>query len=669
VRHDVRIPVRDGLQLSANLWLPVAQDGPIEQVPAILELIPYRKDDWRANSDEARGRYLAARGFAFCRVDVRGTGSSPGIAHDEYTPDETRDGHDIVEWLAAQDWCNGNVGMWGISYGGFTAIQVAALRPPHLRAIVPMYASDDRYCDDVHYLGGCMTASELTQYAVAMVADNALPPRPAYRGPTWRDEWQVRLEATPIWLLEWARQQHDGPYWRQGSLAPDWQRITAAVLLIGGWMDSYVDPALRMLERCVNAPRRAIIGNWAHDLPNSAYPGPNLDWLHELIRFFDHWLKGVPNGVMEEPALVWYRREWAPPEPFPSRWPGTWRGERSYPVPGTSERVFHLGSGTEPLRGRLLDKPVEPGTERLVHRPTIGTRGSLSWGAGWAPNGLARDLRPDESLVPTYTSDPLDEPLDVLGRPVAVVTWSSPVPVATAVVRLTDVAPGGMPIQVTAGVLNLTHRDGHDSPRPLPQDEPVVVRVPMRSCGYRFLPGHRVRLSVASAAWPIIWPSPSPAEFELHHGGASEARLVLPTVPSEGSASVPPLKDSPPVLDPVGGGSDDPPAWRVTEDVLAGTVTVSTFEGGASTTPDGTTLYSSEAHEMTAQDADPAVARMSSEVVYRLSQDGVRVEAIATAETTSTADTFRLHGELRVRLEDEPFFERSWDEQILRRLV
>ena len=323
----------DGLELSANLWLPVARpDVPDERFPAVLEILPYRKDDWHRPGDERRGRWLAARGFALCRLDVRGTGSSPGIAADEYTARETQDGYLTVEWLAAQPWSNGNVGMWGISYGGFTSIQVAKLRPPHLRAIVPMYATDDRYLDDVHYVGGCVTVSELSQYAVSMVGMNALPARPAFRGEAWLDEWRARLDGTPVWLFEWLRQQHDGPYWRQGSLAPEYEALEAATFLIGGWMDSYPDPVLRMLERCVNAPRKALIGNWVHDFPDDAYPGPNLDWLHEMVRFFDHWLKGIDNGVMDEPALTCFIRDYAPPEPFPRTWPGRWRSEPSYPA-------------------------------------------------------------------------------------------------------------------------------------------------------------------------------------------------------------------------------------------------------------------------------------------------------------------------------------------------
>ena len=252
VEWDVRIPTRDGTELSANIWRPSdrARGRPPRPVPAILEIIPYGKDNWRRNADVARGEWFAARGYALCRVDVRGTGSSDGIALDEYTDTETRDGFDAVEWLAAQPWCSGAVGMWGISYGAFTSIQVAKLRPPHLRAIAPFQGTDDRYVTDVHYIGGCVTASELSQYAVSQVAMNAMPPDASFRGERWLDEWRARLEATPPWLVDWLRHQTDGPYWRNGSLAPEYDGIEAAILSVGGWCDSYVDAPFRMQAKC-----------------------------------------------------------------------------------------------------------------------------------------------------------------------------------------------------------------------------------------------------------------------------------------------------------------------------------------------------------------------------------------------------------------------------------
>ncbi|HET9345687.1 MAG TPA: CocE/NonD family hydrolase [Candidatus Limnocylindrales bacterium] len=673
--RDVRIPVSDGLELSANLWLPEPRDtagpGSDERFPAILEMIPYRKDDWRAPSDQARGEWLAARGFALCRLDVRGTGSSPGIALDEYTAREAKDGCEAVEWLAAQPWCNGNVGMWGISYGGFTAIQVAKLRPPALKAIVPMMATDDRYTDDVHYIGGCVTVSELSQYAVSMVGMNALPPRGEYRGARWTDEWRERLERTPVWLFEWLRQQHDGPYWRQGSLAPDYDAIEAAIFSIGGWMDSYVDPVLRMHERCT-APRKSLIGNWVHSYPDDAYPGPNLDWYHELVRFFDHWLKGIDNGVMDEPGFVVFRHEYAEPEPFPRSWPGEWLALDTWPAAASGELVLHLAPGALPLVGELReDAPPGAAVEGFRHRATTGTRASLSWGAGSQPNGLARDLRPDESLIPTFTSAPLEETLDVVGFAAAELAWESGARVATAVVRLMDVAPDGTSSQVTAGILNLTHRSSHASPEPLEPGAVHRVRVPMRATAYRFLPGHRIRLSVASSYWPVIWPSPVPSEHVLHLGGGAGSRLVLPELPAGApTLPVPPFKTTPAGLRDRGTYRDEPPEWRITDDVIDGSVTVTTSEFGEVVLPDGrTSLYSGERLEMTARDDDPATARMHNEVVYRLRDGGAEVEVEASGTVRSTEADFHMSVELRVTLDGTPFFERDWVETIPRRLV
>jgi putative CocE/NonD family hydrolase len=674
------IPARDGVELSANLWLPRARpDGP-DRFPAILEMIPYGKDNWRRNADTARGMCLARRGYVLCRVDVRGTGSSGGIALDEYTAAETLDGYDAVEWLAAQPWCTGAVGMWGISYGAFTSIQVAALRPPHLRAIVPIQGTDDRYLTDVHYIGGCVTVSELSQYAVSQVAMNAMPPDPAFWGLDWRDRWLARLEATPPWLIEWLRQQHDGPYWRQGSLAPDYDTIEAAVLNIGGWMDSYVDAAFRM-QGAVVAASRTIVGNWVHGLPSSATPGPNIDELHEMIRFFDHWLKGIEIGSDVEPPLVWFEREYADPEPFPAVLPGRWRAASAYPHPSVRSVAWAFAGGSLPLVGRLVEASGEgvtgvdgpDGIDHYHHRATVGTRAALSWGAGAPPNGLGRDLRADEAFGPAYTSEPLADAIEILGVPDVVLHLAASSPVATAVVRLTDVAPDGTSAQVSAGIINLTHRHSHAVPEPLEPGRVVEVRVPMRPAGYRFLPGHRIRVSVASSAWPVIWPSPSATDFELHRGPSARSRLVLPVVPPAGGPGdvvVPAFKTTPPDQPTVGGeGSADQPIWRITDDVIAGTVTVTVHDGGEDVLDDGRRVYSAETLAMTASDADPARATLDADVVYRWQDHDFRTEIRARSIQTSDAEAFHLTIKLEVDVDGEPFFRRTWREVIERRLV
>jgi putative CocE/NonD family hydrolase len=698
VDWDVRIPARDGAELSANIWRPVPLPEALdERFPAILELIPYGKDNWRRAADITRGEWFAARGYVLCRVDVRGTGSSGGVALDEYTADETRDGYDAVEWLASQPWCDGAVAMWGISYGGFTAIQVAALRPPHLRAIVPVMATDDRYVDDVHYRGGCVTVSELSQYAVSQVAMNAMPAEAAFRGAAWRDEWLARLEATPPWLFAWLRHQTDGPYWRLGSLAPDYGAIDAAIFNIGGWNDSYVDPAFRMQARCP-APSHTIVGNWHHSWPHDAEPGPNLDELHEIDRFLDRHLRGTDNGWDTEPPVVWFEREFAPPEPFPSGSPGRWRAAVAYPHPETRTHDFFFGEGAVPLVGRLVqpgssggesvdgdDAPAE--VDAFRHRPTAGTRGPLSWGAGSAPNGLARDLRRDEDAGPTYTSAPLDEALEVLGVPEVIVHLEVDAPVATLSVRLSDVAPDGSVALVSAGVLNLTHRRSHTDPEPMAPGVVEEIRVPLRTAGYRWLPGHRMRVALASSLWPVLWPSPYPATFVVHRGAATPSRLELPVVPpagGPGDATVPSFRTQPPelrwpvaeALDGAGPAVVDPPVWRIEENVIAGSVTVHVHDGGEAIVPDGGRLYAAETLRMTAWDTDPAHAELDASVVYRWQEretdrngELTRIEIRAEAHQSSTATDFDLSVRLEVDVDGTRFFERDSTERIPRNLV
>ena len=389
-----------------------------------------------------------------------------------------QDGYDAVEWLAAQPWCTGAVGMWGISYGGFTAIQVAKLRPPHLRAIVPFQATDDRYLTDVHYIGGCVTASELSQYAVSQVAMNAMPPDASFRGDAWLDEWRARLEATPPWLIEWVRQQTDGPYWRNGSLAPRVRRHR------GG------DPERRRLERRLRrrgVPDAGAMHGAAPDARREL--GPRLAVERDARPEPRRAPRGRPllrsmAARARRTASMTSRRSSGSSATTRSRSRTRRRGRAgggrpsAFPHPATREVAWRFAGGALPLVGGLgprrdgtgggtASTAASAGIDRYRHRPALGTRAGLSWGAGSEPNGLARDLRPDESLGPTYTSEPLTEPVSVLGEPVVVLHLAVDAPVATAVVRLTDVAPDGTSSWVSAGILNLTHRRSDTDPEPM----------------------------------------------------------------------------------------------------------------------------------------------------------------------------------------------------------
>ena len=249
---------------------------------------------------------------------------------------------------------------------------------------------------------------------------------------------------------------------------------------------------------------------------------------------------------------------------------------------------------------------------------------ALSWGAG--VNGLARDLRPDELRGPTDTSEPPRKG-SVIGPPEAILHLTASMPVATCVVRLSEVSPKGVSSLVATGVLKLTHRLSHVDPAPMPTRPRATeeVRIPLRVSGYRFSPGHRIRLTVLTSYWPVLWPSPLPGEIRVHHGPAAASRLLLPVLPDEvATPAVPTFSTSPVVMRDVGSYEEDVPEWRIEEDILRGTVAVTIFDGGGSAQEDGSRLYSSERLVLTASDADPAHARLESDVVYRWSGFGPR---------------------------------------------
>ena len=670
VREHVVVRARDGVELSVNLFLPAASAAP---VPAVFNMDPYRKDDWQAGWDLSLAAYLAQRGYAYARLDVRGTGSSGGVALDEYAEEQTQDGHDVVEWLASQPWCTGSVGMWGLSWGGFTSIQVAATRPKGLKAIVPVQATDDRYTDDVHYVGGAMTVSELSQYAVSQVAMNALPALPAAWGDDWQARWRERLEATPVWLFEWARQQRDGPYWRVGSLRPDYGRIEAAVLSIAGWMDEYVDAAIRMQERCTSAAgRRTIVGPWVHGFPSSAYPAPNIDWLHELVRWFDRWLKDERNGADEEAPLTWLHRDPTTPERFPKRLNGEWRAASAWPLRSPATRRLALAPGPSQPGGVLGDDPATgESAVTFAHRPTAGFRGgSLCWGSGHPPIGLAGDLRLEAEAGPSFATASLEAPLDIFGVPEVTLFVSSTQPVATLVARLGCVLRDGAIEQVSEGILNLTHRDSHERPTPLEPGRIYEVRLGLRSAGYRFPAGHRIHLSLASSHWPVVWPSPGAGGLTIHLGGATPSMLELPLAATGPDTATPPaFRDEPPKLVEVGSETSEPPTWD-TDEAADGSITIRTYEASTTTLPDGvSTLFLDERLEMWASAQEPGRGRFENACSYRLDRDGRRVDVIADGTTVATETNLEMDVSIRVDIDGARFFERAWREVVPRDLL
>ena len=515
IRH-VWIPMRDGVRLSARIWIP--EDANETPVPAILEYIPYRKGDFTALRDSIRHPYFAGHGYASVRVDIRGSGDSEGILYDEYLPQEQDDAEDVLKWIADQAWSTGKVGMIGKSWGGFNGLQVAARRPPELKAVITICSTDDRYADDVHYKGGALLASDMLWWASTMFAYNARPADPEIVGKKWREDWIRRMDETPPFAEEWVRHQRRDAYWKHGSVKEDYADIEIPVFAVGGWADGYTNAIPRLLEG-LKVPKKGLIGPWAHEYPEVAIPGPSIGFLQECLRWWDYWLKGHETGIMEEPMLrAWMQESVLPEVEYEDR-PGRWVAETQWPSPLIEQKSFYL-------HGQTLSE--ESGAGMPV---TVASMQQHGLYAGvFCPFGQPGDMPSDQRLengfATVFTSAPLEERMEILGASKLELEISSDQEQALVAVRLNDVAPDGSVTRVTWGMLNLTHRNSHEFPEELTPGEKISVTIQLNDIAHALPAGHRWQVAVAPTYWPHAWPSPKAATLTIYPG--DNTKLLLP---------------------------------------------------------------------------------------------------------------------------------------------
>jgi len=659
VLEDVRIPMRDGSWLAANLFMP-AEDGPH---PAVLEYLPYRKSAHLASQIRPH-RHFAQNGYVSVQIDCRGTGASPGASYDEYTEQEQQDGYDACEWLASQPWCTGAVGAFGISYGGYTSCQLAANRAPHLKAIAPMHGFDDHYTDDCHYSGGQVRIYDVGRYGNRMLAMNALPPTsdPADEG--WTELWRERLERSEPWYLQWLEHQTDGPYWWTGSIRERVEEIECAVLLWGGWCDGYTNPIFRMFPR-LRGPKRAIVGPWMHMRPDTAIPGPRIDWLRETTRWWDQWLKGIDTGVKDEPPVVVYMQSFDRPASERRSTSGYWRAEDALPAPSARDDDLFLAGG-----GTLASSSGGPeGSVQLEYRAAVGLAGG-EFSAGGLPDfGLPLDQRLDEGYSLVYTTPPLLEPLEILGHPRVVLHAASSAPVALFCIKLSDVEPGGVSALVAKGNLNATRRSSLTAPEPLEPGWIYDLEIELDATAWRFEPGHRLRLTISTADFPSLWPTPEAVIATIHHGGERPSRLVLPRVPvGDPAGSFAPFAE-PPDPDDSGRGDVVDRYHRVELDALEDAVEVRMGFATRSDLPDGTVLRDSREMSARASNRDPAHTRASGHTRMSIVRAGTTYDVEASPMVASTADAFDVAQRLNVEVDGAPYFEREWKRVVPRQLI
>ncbi|WP_017470807.1 CocE/NonD family hydrolase [Amphibacillus jilinensis] len=507
-KHEhIFIPMSDGKKLAATLWMPTdAENNP---VPALLEYLPYRKNDFTAIRDSARHPYFAGHGYASIRVDIRGAGDSDDILLDEYLKQEQDDALEILDWIAKQPWSTGKIGMFGKSWGGFNSLQVAARQHPALKTIITLCSTDDRYRDDVHYRGGNILASDMLWWASTMFAYNARPQDPEVVGDRWRDNWINRIENTPPFVEEWLRHQRRDDYWKHGSICEDYTDVNIPVFAVGGWQDAYTDPIFRMLEHLPHA--KGLIGPWAHEYPEVATPEPAIGFLQEALRWWDYWLKDIDTGIMDEPKLTaWIQKSEKPAVSYDER-PGRWIGEMAWPAPSIDNQKNYLHE---------QKLAFEPPSETALSIPSVQEHGLYA--GTFCPFGQPGDLPADQRLengkAITFVSDPIIETTDYLGEPVFHGRVSVDQENAMIVVRLMDKAPSGESTLISWGMLNLNHYQSHEYPVALESGKRYDIAVKLNALGQQIPAGHRLEVALSPTYWTKAWPSPKPVNLTLYTG-------------------------------------------------------------------------------------------------------------------------------------------------------
>jgi uncharacterized protein len=645
--EDMVIVMPDGCRLSARVWMP--DDAVADPVPAVLEYIPYRKRDGTLPRDAMMHPYVAGHGYACVRVDMRGNGDSEGSMADEYTAQELQDACDVIAWLAAQPWCSGAVGMMGKSWGGFNCLQTAFLQPPALKAVVSVCSTTDRFADDIHFRGGCLLGENFGWGAV-MLSFSSRPADPVLR-PDWRADWLARLAALPHLAPIWAGHQARDDYWRHGSICEDYSRMQVPVLVVGGWADNYMNTVAEIVAHVPGA--KGIVGPWVHQYPHTAVPGPQIGFLQECVRWWDRWLKGVSNGVEDDAAVRAYLLHSAPPDACAAHRAGQWVA-CDWPAPVTPQvlPLSDQGLVAGPLSARVCT-PQQHGMHAGEFFP-MGLNAEMPG-----------DQAGDDALAVCFDGAVLAADLTLLGRAEVQLRLSANAPKGHLIARLCDVAPDGSSVRIAHGMLNLCHRDDKAEPALMVPGQGYDVTLQLDQMAYRVAAGHRVRLALATAYWPFVWPSDAPVTLRLA-GGA----LTLPVVTGALAAwAPPPAETAKPWAHRV--VREGHKARRIEHDLIAGTyaLVVEDDGGDAENLDHGLVTGETMSERWTVRANDPLSATATHVWEQRLSRGDWRVRTAVTATQTCTATHLHMTAHVRAWEGDVLIWERHFDEAVKRHFI
>ncbi len=572
MERDVAVPMRDGTILRADVYLPDG-DGPF---PALLQRTPYDKTsaiDVSGGPDERRA---TAAGYAVVRQDTRGRYASDGV----FVPfeHEADDGYDAVEWVAAQPWCDGNVGMFGGSYVGYTQWTAASRRPPHLRAIAPIVATSDLH-DHWIYEGGAPSlwfnmswmlaalgpdittrrfpgdADRLARLieATDLLADH-LPRTPGAIDPALEDAGLA--EAYRTWIEHPTRDA----YWMALSPRESWAAIEVPSLNVAGWFDCFVGGSFANFtgmsdtggSAAAREGQRLIVGPWRHAFPLLADPagqavfginasGTGIDMAGIQLRFFDRWVRGRTDLPTEPRVKLFVMGA------------NAWRDEEAWPLARAVPTDHHLRSGG---RANGLDgdgwlstdaAPADELPDTFVSDPNdpVPTRGGnlCCWQTVLEPGAFdQRDVEARDDVL-VYSTPPLESAIEVTGPVALTVFVSSTAPDFDVTAKLVDVWPDGRTRNLCEGITRARYRDGTAQEKPLAAGSVAEISVDLIATSNVFQAGHRIRLEVAASNWPRFDRNPQTggpiagatdlraARQTVFHDAAHPSRLRLSIVP------------------------------------------------------------------------------------------------------------------------------------------
>ena len=538
-REDTTIQMADGCNLAARIWQP---RGNSKKFPAILEYDTKWASVCSAKEDELRYMKWAKSGFVCVRVDIRGTGDSDintdTHCFDEHTKQELDDSIAVIQWISEQEWCTGDVGMYGKGWGAYAALRVASLpdkrKPDALKTIITQNASVDRYTDNSYYAGECVLGATMLKKGVEMLAENARPPNPYIVGmDKWKELWKKRLDkikpATEKWLQE---QDKDSQYWKESSLIDDLENIKIPVFLWDGWNSSSKNSVFQILQKIPEKTvRNAVIGQWGNEGPQGT------GYLEEMLTWWNKFLREYTPLPVDQPIirafLSTYEAAYVPkgkkpslkkiPITNPSRVAGKWIGEMNYTKSESIYRDLALTGERELLEdgNELKDKNKKMNEYiKLPYHPENGSASGATFSNGLSD--LPGNQYRDDKYSLCFSTKPMAFDVEIFGRPKVFLHLLKSQKSGMLALRLNLIDPNNaaFSLLLSRAVVNIPYNDGKS----------ILNRLEfeMDAMGFVVPKGFIVRLSISPNYFPYAWSTIETPNIRIAAGQYKQSKISLP---------------------------------------------------------------------------------------------------------------------------------------------